>query len=373
MARVLVTRRLPDGGIDPLARRRARDRRPRRRHAATRTTSWSRPRAEVDAIVCLLTDRIDASVLEAGAGRLRVVANVAVGYDNVDVAAADRAGIAVCNTPGVLDETTADLAFLLILAASRLASEAEADLRGRPLARAGASTSTSGATCTARRSASSASAASARPSPGGPTGFGMQVLHHTRHDTGAARVDRRPRRACCGERDVVSLHVPLSDETRHLIDARRLALMKPHGGAREHRARTGRRRGGARRSRSRRDASSRPGSTCTSASPRCTRACSRRRGRRCSRTSGAGRWRRATRMARSRATARSRCSPAVAPEPRDPTPLRRSRSRSRATRPVRAAPASCDRRAVPRTSRPRRRPVPGRRPARPRPRPPPRR
>ena len=102
----------------------------RRRRRRSRPTSWSPQAADVDAIVCLLTDRIDAAVLEAGhAGRLRVVANVAVGYDNIDVAAARRSGIAVCNTPGVLDETTADLAFLLILAASRGTSEAEDDLR----------------------------------------------------------------------------------------------------------------------------------------------------------------------------------------------------------------------------------------------------
>src|SRR5205085_11901902 len=86
--------------------------------------------AGADAVVCLLTDRIDAEVLRAGAPRLRVVANVAVGYDNVDVAAACSLGIAVCNTPGVLDETTADVAFLLVLAASRLSSTAERDLRG---------------------------------------------------------------------------------------------------------------------------------------------------------------------------------------------------------------------------------------------------
>src|SRR5256885_554752 len=103
MARVLVTRRLPDGGLDPLAGY---------------------------AIVGLLTDRIDAAVIEAGAGSLRVIANVAVGYDNVDVGAAHAHGIVVCNTPGVLVETTADLAFALILAASRVASEAERDLRG---------------------------------------------------------------------------------------------------------------------------------------------------------------------------------------------------------------------------------------------------
>jgi len=79
--------------------------------------------------VCLLTDRIDADVLDAGgAGGLRVVANVAVGYDNIDVRGAAARGIAVTNTPGVLDETTADLAFLLILGAARLASDAERDL-----------------------------------------------------------------------------------------------------------------------------------------------------------------------------------------------------------------------------------------------------
>ena len=85
---------------------------------------------DVDAIVCLLTDKIDAArARRRGGDRLRVVANVAVGYDNIDVAAAREHGIVVCNTPGVLDETTADLAFLLILAASRLAHDAEADLR----------------------------------------------------------------------------------------------------------------------------------------------------------------------------------------------------------------------------------------------------
>ena len=127
---------------------------------------------DVDAIVCLLTDRIDRAVLEAGAGRLRVVANVAVGYDNIDVAAATELGIAVCNTPGVLDETTADLAFLLILAASRLAHEAEADLRAGRWNGLGDHRSTSAATCTARRSASSASGASGKPSPAGRPGSG---------------------------------------------------------------------------------------------------------------------------------------------------------------------------------------------------------
>src|SRR4029079_2450619 len=86
---------------------------------------------QVDAIVAVLTDKIDAEVLAAGAasGRLRGVANVAVGYDNIDVRTAREHGVVVCNTPGVLDQTTADLAFALILAASRLTHDAEADLR----------------------------------------------------------------------------------------------------------------------------------------------------------------------------------------------------------------------------------------------------
>jgi glyoxylate reductase len=225
MARVLVTRLLPEHGVDPLVAAGheivIRDDDIPLTHAQLVATA-----AEVDAIVCLLTDRIDSEVIAAGSGRLRVVANVAVGYDNVDVESARAADVAVCNTPGVLDETTADLTFLLMLCASRLTSEAEADLRsdrwhgwginqylGRDVH--GATLGLVGygriGQAVARRAA----------------GFGMQVLHHTRHDTGApgwvADLDVLLR-----DSDVVSLHVPLSDETRHLIDARRLALMPSH-------------------------------------------------------------------------------------------------------------------------------------------------
>jgi len=108
VGRVVVTRRLPVGGLDPLFAA---------GHEVVTNDEDRTFDAEAlaaaahgaDAIVCLLTDRIDADVLEAGAagGRLRVVANVAVGYDNVDVATASRLGIAVTNTPGVLTETTA--------------------------------------------------------------------------------------------------------------------------------------------------------------------------------------------------------------------------------------------------------------------------
>jgi glyoxylate reductase len=182
--------------------------------------------SEVDGIVSHLTDRIDATVLEAGkGGHLRVVANAAVGYDNIDVAAAEGFGITVCNTPGVLDDTTADLAFLLILAATRLSTDAERDLReGRwkgwafdsHLARDvhGATLGLVGYGRIARAVAQRAS------------GFDMEILHHTRVDTGLAgyvpTLEMLLRRS-----DIVSIHVPLSEATRHLIGAKELAMMKP--------------------------------------------------------------------------------------------------------------------------------------------------
>jgi glyoxylate reductase len=214
---------LPDGGLDPLAR-----------HDLIGPKADDSPYShdelcglvtECDAIVSLLTDQINAEVLAAGAGKVRVVANVAVGYDNIDVAAAWTHGITVCNTPSVLDDTTADTAFLLILAASRLASDAEADLRadrwkgwgvtqylGRDVH--GAVLGIVGYGRIGRAVAERA------------TGFGMRVIHHARNNTGVAGyvadLD-----ALLGAADIVSLHVPGGDATRHLIDERRLALMKP--------------------------------------------------------------------------------------------------------------------------------------------------
>lgn len=226
MARVLVTRRVPDGGLEPLVRGGyelvSRDDDVPYTHDELVAAA-----GEVDGLVCLLTDRIDRAVLEAGAasGRLRVVANVAVGYDNIDVAAATELGIAVCNTPGVLDETTADLAFLLILAASRLAHDAEADLRAQRWKGWGIlqylGRDVHGATLGLVGFGRIGQAVARRA-----TGFGMQVMHHTRHDTGRpgwiGDLDH-----LLAEVDVVSLHVPLTDETRHLIGARELGLMRP--------------------------------------------------------------------------------------------------------------------------------------------------
>lgn len=224
MARVLVTRRLPPGGLDPLTEAGHELHEPDGDRSFTHDELVARAPG-ADAIVSLLTDRIDGPVLTAGAPRLRAVANVAVGYDNIDLAAAAEHGVVVCNTPGVLDETTADLAFLLVLAAARRTWEAESDLRsgrwpgwdidqylGRDVHGAVLGVVGFGriGQAVARRGA----------------GFGMEVLHHTRRDTGMVGW-RGDLDALLTESDIVTLHVPLTDATRHLIDARRLRLMKP--------------------------------------------------------------------------------------------------------------------------------------------------
>jgi glyoxylate reductase len=227
VARVLVTRRLTPGGTDPLVAAGHElvtpfgdDDTPL---AASELAAQA---ASCDGMVCLLTDRIDASVLEAGrAGRLRVVANAAVGFDNIDVVTARSLGVSVCNTPGVLDDTTADLAFLLILAARRDATSAEADLRGGRWTGWGFTTNLAhdvyGATLGLVGYGRIAQAVARRAA-----GFDMEVLHISRTPTGVPGYV-----ADLGEllrwSDIVSLHVPLSDATRHLIGRAELALMKP--------------------------------------------------------------------------------------------------------------------------------------------------
>jgi glyoxylate reductase len=226
VARVLVTRRLTPGGTDPLLEAGHEIFGPDDDDVPLTQAELEGRAADVDGIVCLLTDRIDAAVLGAGkAGRLRVVANAAVGYDNIDVDSAHALGIAVCNTPGVLDATTADLAFLLILTATRNTSTAEDDLRhgrwdgwgfGTHLAH-DVHGKTLGVIGYGRIGRAVAQRAA---------GFDMKVLHTSRTDTGlpgyVAELGSLLARA-----DIVSLHVPLTESTRHLIGAAELALMKP--------------------------------------------------------------------------------------------------------------------------------------------------
>ncbi len=225
MARVLVTRPLVPGGTDPLLAAGIEIVAPDDDVPLT-PAQLEAQAADIDGIVCHLTDRIDAAVLEAGhAGRLRVVGNAAVGYDNIDVAAAHKLGIAVCNTPGVLDATTADLAFLLILTATRNTSTAENDLRqgrwdgwgfGAHL-----SHDVHGATLGIVGYGRIGRAVAQRAA-----GFDMEVLHTSRTDTGLPGYVAELG-VLLARSDIVTLHVPLTESTRHLIGAAELALMKP--------------------------------------------------------------------------------------------------------------------------------------------------
>jgi glyoxylate reductase len=184
---------------------------------------------DADGLLCLLTDPIDTEVI-AAARKLRVISTYAVGYDNVDVAAATARGILVCNTPGVLTETTADLAWALIMAAARRISEADRYLRaGRwqswsPQLLLGQDVF--GATLGIVGFGRIGQAVARRAQ-----GFGMRLLYtdtapkpDPERDVGARFV---PLSDLLEESDFVSLHIPLTEQTRRLIAAPQLAMMKP--------------------------------------------------------------------------------------------------------------------------------------------------
>ncbi|MBI2166324.1 MAG: D-glycerate dehydrogenase [Chloroflexi bacterium] len=182
-----------------------------------------------DGVLSMVTDRIDAGLLD-GSPSLRVVSNMATGHDNIDVAAATRRGVLVGTTPGVLAKTCADLAFALLLATARRVAEADRFVRGgewrtwHPGAFLGQDVY--GATLgivglgdigleVARRAG----------------GFDMRVLYYSRHrrveEEGSYRLEYAPDlRALLREADFVTLHVPLTPETRQLMGAQELALMK---------------------------------------------------------------------------------------------------------------------------------------------------
>ncbi len=225
MPRVLVTHRLPTGGARPLL-----DAGVEVVEGADRADVAHDDLIElaptVDGIVCSLNDVVDKAVLRSGRnGHLRVVATVSVGYDHIDLVAAHDLGVAVCNTPGVLDESTADLAFLLILGASRRAWEAELELRERRW-RGWDLTHRLGRDVQGSVLGLVGYGRIARAVARRAEGFAMTVLHHARHDTGLAgyvsSLD-----ALLPQVDVLSIHVPLTETTRHLIGAIELARLKP--------------------------------------------------------------------------------------------------------------------------------------------------
>ncbi len=195
------------------------------------------PREEVlrrvkdkDGVVCLLTEKVNEELLNA-APKLRIAANVAVGFDNIDLVACTKRGVAATNTPGVLDETTADFAWTLLMAVARRLSEGEA------LARSGkwknwdldqlVGTDVWGKTLGIVGFGRIGRAVARRAS-----GFQMKVIY-TDAVRAAEEVEKelkaefRKMDALLAEADFVSLHVPLLPETRGLFDAEKFSRMKP--------------------------------------------------------------------------------------------------------------------------------------------------
>lgn len=181
--------------------------------------------ATCDGVLSLLTDRIGPDVIAAWP-RVRVIGNIAVGVDNIDVAAATARGIAVTNTPGVLTEATAELTWALILAVTRRVVEADGFLRSGRW-RGWDLTLLLGTELTGKTLGVVGAGRIGRAVAARAAAFGMRVAYATRGVAKGFPGERMELDALMARADVLTLHVPLTAETRHLVDARRLALMKP--------------------------------------------------------------------------------------------------------------------------------------------------
>ena len=227
---VFVVRRLPEAIEQELAARYV---------AHLNATDETYPLATVveaaqhyDAIVPTVVDNVPRAVFAARGRRTRIIANYGVGFDRIDLGAAREHGVVVTNTPGALTEDTADLAIMLILAAARRTSEAERQLRAgewegwRPTHMLG--TRVNGATLGIVGFGRIGAAVARRAH----RGFGMRVLFVAPHGPDAKAVADANAERCdnveelLSRSDIVSLHAPARPETRHMIDAARIARMR---------------------------------------------------------------------------------------------------------------------------------------------------
>jgi glyoxylate reductase len=224
--KVLVTREIPDAGLRLL------------RDFDVTVVSESPPgRSELleavrgaAGILPTVTEKMDAEVMDAAGDGLKVIANMAVGYDNVDLDAAGERDVVVTNTPEVLNETTADTAFMLLLAAARRLGEAERLLRSGgwdawgPMQLTGPDVWGKKLGVVGFGRIGQAVARRAR-------GFDMEILYHDQYrneiiekESGVQYVELDELLRTC---DFISVHTPLTDETHHLIGATELGSMKP--------------------------------------------------------------------------------------------------------------------------------------------------
>ena len=227
--KVFVSRVIPEEGLGPI-------------RAATDATVWPDdlppPRADLlreiegcDGVLTLLTDKVDDEFLDRAGPQLKVVSNFAVGFDNIDVAACTSRGIPVGNTPGVLTETTADLAWTLLMAAARRVVEGDRYVRDGqwktwgPMLLMGPDVH--GATLGIVGFGRIGQAVARRAK-----GFGMRILYHDPHRVSPAveaeyGAEYRTLEGILPESDFLTLHVDLRPQTRGLINAERLGWMKP--------------------------------------------------------------------------------------------------------------------------------------------------
>lgn len=229
-SRVVVTGKIPQAGLDVLV------------DAGITAQAWTNDvpisRTELlkmvsgaDVLVTLLTEKIDAEVLNAAGAQLKAVCNVAVGYNNIDLAECSRRGIKVTNTPGVLTEATADIAMALILMVTRRLAEGERVIRGQTPWHWGMHYML-GAGIQQRRlgiiGMGAIGAATARRA----RAFGMTIAYTNRSMAGVAlerelEMERMSLDDLLATSDVVSVHCPSNESTFHLIGAPQFARMKP--------------------------------------------------------------------------------------------------------------------------------------------------